>query len=54
MSSGWPTRPSADMSATRLVIAGSSRTMPPLKSVAMAAGATASTAIPRGYRSFAR
>jgi len=30
MSSGWPTRPSAVMSATRLFTSGLSRTMPPL------------------------
>jgi hypothetical protein len=35
MSSGRPTRPSAVMSATRLLISGLSRTIPPLKSVAM-------------------
>jgi hypothetical protein len=54
ISSGWPARPSADMSATRLFISGLSRTMPPPKSLAMAPGATALTAIPRGPRSFAR
>lgn len=36
MSSGWPTRPRVVMSATRLCTSGLSRTIAPLKSVAMA------------------
>ena len=54
MSSGWPARPSAVISPTCLLISGLSRTMPPLKSVAMAPGATMLTAIPRGPSSLAR
>jgi hypothetical protein len=46
MSSGRPARPSAVISATRLLTSGLSRTMPPLKSVAIAPGATVLTATP--------
>jgi hypothetical protein len=54
MSSGWPTRPSAVISATILLICGLSRTIPPLKSVAIAPGATVFTTILRPPNSFAR
>jgi hypothetical protein len=53
MSSGWPTRPSAVISATILLICGLSRTIPPLKSVAIAPGATVFTTILRPPNSFA-
>jgi hypothetical protein len=53
MSSGRPTCPSAVMSATRLLISGLSRTIPPLKSVAIAPGATTLTVILRGPNSLA-
>src|SRR5690348_343257 len=43
ISSGTPARPSAVISATRLLMSGLSRTIPPLKSVWMAPGATTFT-----------
>ena len=54
ISSGTPARPNAVISATRLLISGLSRTMPPLKSVWIAPGATTLAVIPRGPSSLAR
>ncbi len=51
--SGTPARPSAVPSVTLLFTAGSSRTIPPLKSVSVAPGATTLTAILHGPSSFA-
>ena len=53
ISSGTPARPSAVMAATCLLSSGLSRTMPPLKSVWIAPGATAFTVMRRGPSSFA-
>lgn len=54
MSSGNPTRPSAVMPARRLFRSKSSRTIPPLKSVAVGPGATVFTAMRRDPNSFAK
>lgn len=51
--SGWPTRLSGDIAETISFTSGSSRTMPPLKSVAMAPGATVLAVIPRDPTSLA-
>jgi hypothetical protein len=53
MSSGTPARPSAVPAATLLFTAGLSRTIPPLKSVSVAPGATTLTAILHVPSSFA-
>src|SRR6266478_3694905 len=54
ISSGTPARPSAVISATRLLISGLSRTLPPLKSVWMAPGATTFAVMPLGPSSLAK
>ena len=54
MSSGRPSQPSAVIADTRLFISGLSRIMPPLKSVAMAPGATGLTAMWRAPISLAK